>query len=119
MRGDLTAGPETAIDESPTTQILQNGFIFVEMLGLAAHRPGPSKAKPCQVFEDLRLIFRAATGLVDVLNPQQDLTTSGLGGVPDMESGAGVTKVQVARWRRRKTGHEIRHFVLFASRCRP
>ncbi len=67
---------------------------------MAQDRAGPIKAEPGEIVEDLCLPFRAAAGVVEIINAQVEGAACGLGHVMGKTRGIGVAQMQGAggRW---------------------
>ena len=93
-RGDgvqhLAPGTEAAVEQALAAETGEGGVVVGHVLGLAAHRCGPSEAEPGQVLMDRRLEGWAAAGSVDVLDAQQEPATGCAGGVEGAEGRVGV-----------------------------
>ena len=79
------------------------------MLGLAAHGFFPGQAKPGEIIINGVFEFAPATGRIDILDTQQEAAARLPRQIEIQHRRKGVTKMQVAVRRRRKTENGWRH----------
>ena len=71
-RTDIGAVAAAGIDQAQFRQPVQRCAIGGQAIRLPQDGLRPSQAQPMQILGDQRLVFRAAAGSVDILDPQQE-----------------------------------------------
>src|ERR1700709_1644850 len=79
------------------------------MLRLPPHRRFPGEAKPGEILVDRDLEFRPAARDVDILDAQQESSTSRARHVEVQQCRTGVAEMEIAVRARRKTENGWRH----------
>ena len=103
---DLAPGAEARIEQPRCVEPAERRAVIVEMLGLATDRPVPIEAEPAQILDDGIRVFRAAAGMVDILDAQQE-TPAGLARrSPSLQRRADMPEMQIAGRARRKPGDD-------------
>jgi len=115
--GNLLARAEAWIEQTPAPKRVQSPRVFGKMFRLATRRAIPVETEPGQILEDRCLVFRLATGGVDVLDPQQEAPPSLPRAPPSKQGGASVPGVQQPGGTRGKTRDNRRgaHKTLFTA----
>ena len=103
---DLAPGAEARVQQPLSFEAGERVAVIVDMLGLAAQRPVPGEAEPGEVLDDRVVVFGAAAGMVDVLNPQQEAAAGLAGRPPPLQCRADMSKVQIAGRARREAGDD-------------
>lgn len=104
--GDVLAAAEAGIEDAQGFQSGQGGAVFVEMIGLAAHRLLPVEAEPGEVLGDAGLEFGAAAGAVDILDAQEKAARILPCRAITQESGVDVAEMEMTC----RTGRESRNY---------
>ena len=92
--GDVGAGAETGIDHAERLEPVERRAVIGEMLGLAAHLAVPIETEPGQILDDAGDELVAASRLVDVFDPQQELSAGVARPPPREQRGIGVAEMQ-------------------------
>ena len=93
---DVGAGAEAGIEQAAGQQAVQHGLVFGAVGGLDSHRAVPVQAEPGQVLLDRVGEFRAASGGVDILDPQEEAAARRVRPAPCEERRMGVAEMEVA-----------------------
>jgi hypothetical protein len=72
LAGEVSAGAEAAVKQTELVKPIEGGAMFIQVLGLAAHRSRPLESKPAEVLLDRDLPFRPAARDVDILDAEQE-----------------------------------------------
>jgi hypothetical protein len=87
---------------------LQRLTVIRASVGLDQHRRVPIDAEPTQILFDARHELRAAAGLVEILDAQQEAAAAGARpGMPN-DGAVGVAQVEPPGRRRREAGNDHR-----------
>src|SRR5690242_20566777 len=74
---DVGARAEARVDQAASPELLQRLGVGVSPLRLDQYGLGPFEAEPAQVLIDAVDQLRAATRLVEILDPQQEFLAAG------------------------------------------
>src|ERR1700722_11471262 len=105
---DFLAGAEAGIDQAFRRQPIQRAAIGIHPRRLARHWLFPCQAQPGQNLENRTDKFVPRPSLIQVLDAQAKMRAI----LPRHDRGKGMTQMQIAGWRRRKSCHT--HFVMVA-----
>ena len=92
--GDIPSGAETWIKEVALSQPRRRVTVILEMIRLPPDRLLPGETEPGEVFDDTRDKGGTAALEIDVLDPQQEASTSTPGEFLVQESGPGMAEME-------------------------
>ena len=92
--GCFRAAQKGRIDQIKLAQFGQRRLVIGKVPGLTTNRTGPFKAEPGEILKYRRLEFGPRPCKIDILEPQQELATVGVGELPVEKRRSGMTDME-------------------------
>ena len=115
MRLDLGAGQEGRVDQPAPPETIKRRPMPGDMTGLPPHRLFPIETEPVEILVDLRLVFGAAAGRIDILDPEKEASTDVTRHVEIENRRQGMAEMELAIRARRESEDGFHAAFLFLN----